>query len=91
MPEPRGRAMNASVDDDGAHPRADGRDFAEARPGDWIVSPAPGGGSPRRGLITEVLGARSHRRFRIRWDEQHESLHYPAPDERLVRHDPVDR
>lgn len=46
--------------------------------GDWIEVDGTGGASPRRGLILAVLGSGPHERFRVRWDEQHESLFYPA-------------
>ena len=49
-----------------------------ARPGDWIEVAATGGADPRRGEIAEVLGAAGHVHFRVRWDEDHESLFYPA-------------
>jgi Domain of unknown function (DUF1918) len=45
-----------------------------ARKGDWIEVNMVGGGSSRRGQILEVLGAPGHEHFRVRWDEQHESL-----------------
>ncbi|WP_320668636.1 DUF1918 domain-containing protein [Patulibacter defluvii] len=59
--------------------------FDEARPGDWVESPSPDGGPPRRALIVEVRGDPGHRRFLVRWDEEHESVHYPGPRERLYR------
>jgi uncharacterized protein DUF1918 len=49
-----------------------------ARPGDWIQVHMVGGGQPRRGVIVEVLGRPGHERYRVRWDEQHESIHFPA-------------
>lgn len=51
---------------------------SDAESGDWIEVDATQGGSPRRGLILETLGTGAHRHFRVRWDEQHESLFYPA-------------
>lgn len=59
--------------------------FEQARPGDWLESPVAGGGPPRRGLILEVRGGPGHRRFLVRWDEEHEAIHYPEPHERLRR------
>jgi len=56
----------------------------DARPGDWIAVDAIGGGPCRRGQILAVLGAAGHRHFRVRWDEQHESLHFPAQGTRLI-------
>ena len=55
----------------------------EGRPGDWIEEPA-GGDRPRRGQILEVLGHDHHRHYRVRWDEEHESLHFPSPGARIV-------
>ena len=60
---------------------------AEARVDDWIEVDAVGGGPSRRGQIVEVLGGPGHRHFRVRWDEQHESLHFPAQGTRVL--DPV--
>jgi hypothetical protein len=57
----------------------------EVGAGDWIEADVPGGGSPHRGLILEVLGVDSHRHYRVRWDEDHESLFYPADGARLIR------
>lgn len=57
---------------------------ADARQGDWLEVDAVGGGPPRRGQILEVLGRPGHRHFRVRWDEQHEALHFPAQGTRRV-------
>jgi len=46
--------------------------------GDWIEVAAAGEGSLRRGMILEVLGEGRHLHFRVRWDEEHVSLFYPA-------------
>jgi hypothetical protein len=32
----------------------------------------------RRGEIVELLGGAGHEHYRVRWDEQHESIVYPA-------------
>ena len=55
-----------------------------ARVGDWIEEPSLDG-PPRRGLILEVLGTGSHRHYRVRWDEEHEAIHFPSPSMRIVR------
>jgi hypothetical protein len=60
-----------------------GTGLDRAREGDWLESPVPGGGTPRRGQILEVRGTGAHRRFVVRWDEQHESIHYPSSDDRI--------
>jgi len=55
-----------------------------ARPGDWIEVEGTRGSNPRRGEVLEVLGAPGHVHFRVRWDEQHDSLFYP--EERYIVH-----
>jgi Domain of unknown function (DUF1918) len=49
-----------------------------ARAGDWLEVHGPAGKPSRRGQITEVLGASGREHYRVRWDEQHESIFYPA-------------
>ncbi len=51
--------------------------------GDWIEEPTSDGSRPRRGLVVDVLGTGSHRHYRVRWDEQHESIHFPSPSMRV--------
>ena len=62
-----------------------------ARNGDWIEVNAIGGGPNRRGQIVEVLGSSGHEHYRVRWDEQHESLHFPAEGTRVLRETPEGR
>jgi hypothetical protein len=50
----------------------------EARVGDWIEARGLHGKSSRRGEIIEVLGQAEHEHYRVRWDEKHESIVYPA-------------
>ena len=57
-----------------------------ARPGDWVEVNGTQGANPRHGEILEVLGAEHHIHFRVRWDEQHESLLYPAPEVGVIVH-----
>lgn len=52
--------------------------------GTWIEEPQPGGGPARRGLVVEVLGRPGHRHYRVRWDEEHESIHFPSPRARVL-------
>ena len=47
-------------------------------PGDWIVARGLPGLGPRKGLVLEVIGEGAHERYRVRWDEQHESIFFPA-------------
>ena len=51
--------------------------------GDLIEVSAPGGELPRRGLIVEVLGRPRHERYRVRWLDDHESIHYPSDGTRI--------
>ena len=48
------------------------------RAGDWLEARGVPGRAPRRGEIIEVLGGKGHEHYRVRWDEQHESIVYPA-------------
>ena len=61
--------------------------LADARAGDWLEVDAVGGGPRRRGQIVEVLGVPGHRHFKVRWDEQHESIHFPAQGTHVL--DPI--
>jgi hypothetical protein len=53
--------------------------------GDWLEVHAPQGMPPRRGQVTEVIGAGAHLRYRVRWDETHESVYYPPAGVAIVR------
>ena len=55
-----------------------------AHVGDWIETRGIHGESPRRGEIIELLGHGEHARYRVRWDEQHESIVYPADGVMIV-------
>jgi len=46
--------------------------------GDWIEARGLHGQPARRGQIVELLGRAGHEHYRVRWDEQHESIVYPA-------------
>jgi hypothetical protein len=60
-----------------------------ARVGDWVQAHGLPGQSSRRGQILEVLGVGEHEHYRVRWDEQHESLLYPADGVVIIPpHDP---
>ena len=45
---------------------------------DWIEARGIYGQPARRGQITELFGSDRHERYLVRWDEQHESILYPA-------------
>ena len=49
-----------------------------AHVGDWIEARGLYGQPPRRGQIIELLGHDEHEHYRVRWDEKHESMLYPA-------------
>ena len=38
------------------------------------------GDAPRTGEIIEVLGESGHEHFRVRWEDGHESINFPAED-----------
>ncbi|HST38410.1 MAG TPA: DUF1918 domain-containing protein [Conexibacter sp.] len=67
--------------------RAAAHDVADPAAGDWIEVFSPSGRAPRRGQIREVLGGPGHERYRVRWDEEHESIFYPADGVRFL-HEP---
>ena len=54
------------------------RDKPKVRAGDWLEARSISGGPPHRGQIERVLGRGAHTRYLVRWDEQHESIVYPA-------------
>jgi ribosomal protein S6--L-glutamate ligase len=52
-----------------------------ARPGDEIVITGHAVGSaPRTAVILEVLGEPGRERFRVRWEDDHESIYFPGED-----------
>jgi hypothetical protein len=52
-----------------------------AKPGDTIRAPSEKVGQPeRRGKIIEVLGDKEHPRFKVRWEDAHETVFVPGPD-----------
>lgn len=51
---------------------------SSAHVGDWVETPGVHGEPARRGEIVELLGQKGHEHFRVRWDERHESILYPA-------------
>jgi hypothetical protein len=57
----------------------------DARVGDWVEACGVHGEPARRGEIVELLGAPGHEHYRVRWDERHESIVYPADGVSIVR------
>lgn len=53
--------------------------------GDWIEPRGIHGEPTRRGEIIEVIGEDRHLRYRVRWDEKHESIVYPADGVMVVK------
>jgi hypothetical protein len=52
-----------------------------AKPGDLVVVHGHAvGDHERTGEILEVLGSPGHEHYRVRWDEEHESIFYPSSD-----------
>jgi hypothetical protein len=51
---------------------------AGTRVGDWLETRGIHGEPTHRGQIIEILGAGEHEHYRVRWDERHESIVYPA-------------
>ncbi|HEY4896825.1 MAG TPA: DUF1918 domain-containing protein [Solirubrobacteraceae bacterium] len=51
---------------------------AAARVGDWLEARGIHGDLSRRGQIVEILGESGHEHYKVHWDEQHESIVYPA-------------
>jgi hypothetical protein len=58
----------------------------DAHVGDWLEARGIHGETPRRGEIIEILGQPGHEHFRVRWDEHHESIVYPADGVSVVHH-----
>jgi Domain of unknown function (DUF1918) len=53
----------------------------ESRPGDRIVVPGHRVGERERSAeVLELLGEPGHERYRVRWDDGHESIFYPGGD-----------
>jgi hypothetical protein len=51
---------------------------AAARVGDRLEAQGIHGEPARRGEIVEILGEPGHEHYKVRWDERHESIVYPA-------------
>jgi hypothetical protein len=51
---------------------------SKAQVGDWIEARGLHGHQSRRGEIAELLGNAGHEHYRVRWDQKHESIVYPA-------------
>jgi len=57
-----------------------------ARAGDEItISGHSVGDAPKTAVILAVLGDAGHERYRVRWEDGHESIYFPAEDATLTR------
>jgi hypothetical protein len=58
---------------------------SRTKPGDVVVVHGHTiGDAGRTGVILEVLDAASgHEHYRVRWDEEHETLYWPGSDARI--------
>jgi len=43
------------------------------------------GDAPRRAEIREILGEPGHEHFRVRWEDDHESIYFPGDDAVIKR------
>jgi len=59
-----------------------------ARRGDWIRVHATAHRSPRQGRIMAVEGPPGHECFRVRWEDDCESLFVPADGDCVIRRNP---
>ncbi len=57
---------------------------ATAHVGDWVEARGIHGEPARRGRIEEILGEPRREHYRVHWDEQHESIVYPADGVRII-------
>jgi len=57
-----------------------------ARAGDKVSVAGHAVGVPgKMGEILEVVGGSGHERFRVRWEDGHESIFFPGDDARIER------
>jgi hypothetical protein len=57
---------------------------SETKPGDLLVIEAHRVGGPqRRGEIVEVIGEGEHEHYRVRWENETETIFYPSNDAKV--------
>ena len=62
------------------------QDSPRAQVGDLVIVEGHRIGEARRiGEILEVLGQPGHEHYRVRWDDDHESVFYPSSDSTIQR------
>lgn len=66
-------------------------ELSDAEPGDWLEVDRIGGGPRRRAQILEVLGSSTGPRFRVRWNEESETVHTPAEGDLLIKRRAIDQ
>jgi Domain of unknown function (DUF1918) len=68
---------------------AQAQDSLRAHVGDLVIVEGHRIGEARRiGEILEVLGEAGHEHYRVRWDDDHESVFYPSSDSTIQRAEP---
>ncbi len=76
--------MSSPIGDGSIAPMTENTTQAAAKVGDWLEAHGVHGESARRGQIVEILGESGHEHYRVHWDEQHESIVYPADGVRII-------
>ena len=62
------------------------QDSPRAQVGDLVIVEGHRIGEARRiGEILEVLGEAGHEHYRVRWDDNHESVFYPSSDSTIQK------
>jgi hypothetical protein len=65
---------------------AKAHDSPRALAGDLVIVEGHRIGEARRvGEILEVLGGAGHEHYRVRWDDDHESVFYPSSDSTIQK------
>ena len=65
------------------------RQSPRAGVGDLVIVAGHRIGEARRiGEILEVLGEAAHEHYRVRWDDDHESVFYPSSDSTIQKAEP---
>ena len=69
---------------------AEAQDSPRANAGDMVIVEGHRIGEARRiGEILEVLGEPGHEHYRVRWDDDHESVFYPSSDSTIQKAAPT--
>jgi Domain of unknown function (DUF1918) len=68
---------------------AQAHDSPRPNAGDVVIVEGHRIGEARRiGEILEVLGEPGHEHYRVRWDDDHESVFYPSSDSTIQKAEP---